>query len=628
MSGIFGFTYRSADQKTAEDAVGGLSYWNRIYGNAASQTRVEDTFALGCHVEHFSDRFAHDEPILSFRGTPAVVDALIYNREELLADLQMEQDSPISDERLLLELIDRRGLQALRQINGDFAGAIFDPGKQEWTLFRDHMGVRPLFYYHDDNKIVFSTDLRGILSAPEVNGAVNGEYLYRYIMGVNYLSPVETEYRHILCVHPGSIARIRMTDGGCEFTQTVYWKVRERKIRLKSDEAYRRRMRELVTDAVHRRCDAIPGLLGAELSGGLDSCLIDILINRYGRKALYYSWCIPPERYPLVEGEDERKVVLDVCRQENITCRFKQLSDFVPYSAELTDHMPPYVNSLSIAAGSRWMKSQGANVVFSGHGGDEGVSHRASPFELLCNLELVPYFRIHWKYMKGRKLRLLRTLHSAYLEARQKIPENLFCIPGEMYDIPVFTDAFNRHMRRNHKIRQTPFRYAPYRYVREGGTRFRLDTAAYLGAYCGVRYLFPFVDYRVMDYAVSIPRRLHVNHKINRLIFREAFGDLMPESLLEIRYKDAPSLRNVDNYDNRTMQFRSGMDDVCKQLDPEIWKDILDFDRLSEFRNNKVRTHDEVAQLNLVSIKLRRCILIQNILNNAGRWRELDEKSV
>lgn len=625
MSGIYGFTYRSTTDSAVENTIGGLAYWNKIYGSAAVQNRILGTSALGCHVEHFSDRFGHDEPVLSYRGTPAVVDALIYNREELLRDLQMDPDSAISDERLLLELIDRKGMKALRQINGDFAGAIFDPGKQEWTLFRDHMGVRPLYYYFDNDKIIFSTDLRGILSAPDVDGAVNGEYLYNFILGINYLTPVETEYRHIRCIHPGSFAHLRMTESKCEFTQTVYWKVRERKIRMRSDDDYRRKMRELVTDAVHRRCDAIPGLLGAELSGGLDSCLIDILINRHGRDALYYSWCVPPERHPLVEGDDERKVVLDVCRQENITCRFKQLEDYVPYSVELTDYMPPFVNSLSMAAGSKWMKPQGVNVVFSGHGGDEGVSHRASPFELLCNFELWAYFKIHWHYLKGKKLRVLRALRSAYQEAKMKIPANMFYASEECYDLPLFTKEFNQHMYRDHRVRATPFRYAPYRYVRQGGSRFRLDTAAYLGAYCGVRYLFPFIDHRVMDFSVSIPRRLHVNHVINRLIIRESFSDLLPDSLKELRYKDAPSLRNSEKPEVRTQQFQNGMSSLLQRLDQDLWKGILDFERLEDFSHREVLSSDDVERLNLVSIKLTRFIMVQNILENAGRWRELDE---
>ncbi|MBQ2919770.1 MAG: hypothetical protein IJE58_01180, partial [Oscillospiraceae bacterium] len=495
MSGIFGFTRR--DDGSLADTMGGLSYWNRIYGRDGTASEQIGSSGLGCHVEHFAERFPYGGPILDHHGSRAVVDALLYNREELLPMVGLSPDSAVSDEELLLLLIDRKGFEVLEQVNGDFAGAIFDPATGDWTLFRDHLGVRPLYVYRDRELFAFSTDVRGIVAVPGVDSSFNAMQLYKYITRLDILSQCNTDFEHVHCIHPGSWCRIHGTADGFELTEHIYWLPRRKKIRLKDDEAYRQELRRLITDAVHRRCDAVPGLLGGELSGGLDSSIIDILVNRYGREAVYYSWSPDPERFPLQPGEDERKVVLDICEQENISCKFLRREERVNTAYTLQQVMPPFTTTLQITYGSSWMKSQGARAVFTGHGGDEGVSHRPSRFEMLYNREVRAYFRLFWDDLKGKKLRGLRTLRAGLLDARQKLKYLRMKPPKEMLYPSVFRREFCDDMIRQLDAKPLMFNTAPHLHVRSGALRPRLDNCAYQGAACGIRYLFPYVDYRV-----------------------------------------------------------------------------------------------------------------------------------
>lgn len=625
MSGIFGFSFRNADQQTIEEALGGLEYWNRIYGRLESATRLMDRSALGCHVEHFSDVFPHGAPILDHHGCPAVIDALLYNRDELLAQLSPCDPTALSDEELLLKLIDEKGFDALARVNGDFAGAIFDIDRMEWTLFRDHLGVRPLYFYRDANLFVFSTDIRGIAAVPGVDDRFNGMYLYKAIVGGNSLSVRDTNFEHIRCILPGSVCRFRITETDVVMKESVYWHIRRKRIRLGSDEEYRRELRRLITDAVNRRCDAISGLLGAELSGGLDSGIIDILINRHGRDAVYYSWSSDPARFPLREGEDERKVIQDICAQENISCKYLHFEERFTFQHMLDHVMPPFVNTVQLSYGSKWMKSQGAQCVFTGHGGDEGVSHRCSRFELLYNGELLSYLKLFWNDTKGRKFRLLRTLYWGFLEARNKWKKLNYDMTERLYP-PFFDKAYCDAMVRDFHFRPLPFAFAPHRYIEQGGTRSRLDNGAYQGANHGVRYLFPYVDHRVMDFAVSIPRRLYINHVTNRLIFREAFDDLMPESLRSMRYKDMASIRTVDMTAKMNRSVKNQVEYMISQLDEETWSGILNIDELRSLAQREL-TRQEAGQVQGILAKMERFVLVQNIQKKAKRWREFDAEN-
>lgn len=627
MSGIFGFTRTDASPQLMEESIGALRYWNQIYGHTASADRLMDGSGIGCHVEHLSDRFPHGAPVLDHHGAPAVVDALLYNRDEILSELQMELGSGISDEELLLALIDRKGYQALEMVNGDFAGAIYDQKASEWTLFRDHMGVRPLFFYNDRDLFVFSTDIRGIVAVPGVDSRFNSMLLYKYITRLDILSTRNTEFEHIRCLQPGSYCRFRMTDAGFRMDEKIYWYPRRRKLRLGSDEVYRQELRRLITDAVHRRCDAVSGLLGGELSGGLDSSIIDILVNRYGREAVYYSWSPDPERFPLREGEDERKVVLDICQQENISCKFLHREERVTNSF-ITEHvMPPYVTTLQITYGSRWMRSKGARAVFTGHGGDEGVSHRGSRFEILYNGELLAYFRLFWKDLQGKRFRLLRTVRAGILDAYERWKKLRTKIPEEMLRPSVFRREFCEAMIRELDDSRFYFSVAPHRYVQNGGSRPRLDNCAYQGAFCGVRYLIPYVDYRVMDFALSIPRRLYVGQMSNRLIFRDTFADIMPESLRNVFYKDLASTRGENHADEVNTSFHHRVEQLLAGLDQERWGDVLDFEGIRALHDIQITDVSEIANWTFLMNKLEIFVRIQNVQENAGRWREFDAEN-
>ena len=625
MSGIFGFTYRNADPETLSDALDGLAYWNRIYGREASDSRLMGQTGIGCHMEHFSCDFPFGGPILNVHGCISVIDALLFNRDELFNMLSMAPGTTISDEELILNLIFQKGFDALSAVNGDFSGAIWDESKQEWTVFRDHMGVRPLFYYKSNELFGFSTDLRALAAVPGLDVCVNESMIHSMMTGTGGMTLCDTEFQHIHCIRPGSICRFRLTKQSVEMTETPYWRINQQKVRFENDEEYRAELRRLVTDAVHRRCNAIPGLLGAELSGGLDSSIIDIILNRHGRQAVYYSWSRDPEKHPL-RDHDERIIIQDICEQENIECRYLRKEDTFGFDYMMEHLFPPYINTPPIGYGFQWIRSQGARAVFSGHGGDEGVSHRASWLELLCHGEILPYFKLCWEETETMNLRLLRTAKISFMVARNKWKQYNRKPSKTDLKPPVFTDAFNERVIKNYKFQPLTFCYLPVRYINEGGTRPRLDNTAFLGALNDVRYLFPYVDHRVIDFAVSIPRRLHVNHSASRLIFRETFDDLMPQTLREVNYKDTPSTRDIDITRQRNNQFHANADGLLARLDPQLWENILDFDGIKQWsQQSRITTKSEQNQLMHMLGCLNKLLLIQNIQLEAKNWRNRNE---
>ena len=628
MSGIYGFTYRVADETVLSDAIGGLEYWSRNYGRQAHDQRFMGLSAIGCHVQHFTERFPYGGPILECDGYIAVIDALLFNRDELLHVLGLDAASLISDEELLFRVIREQGFDSLAYVNGDFAGAIYDPVTRMWTLFRDHNGVRPLYYYLHDGIFAFCSDQRGLAALPGADVSVNEMMLYRRFVSDRNLYLEETDFKWIKCVKRASILHILYTEHGFEKTESCYWRPCQKKIRLSSDDEYRRELRRLVEDAVKRRCDAIDGVLGAELSGGLDSGVIDILISRLGRELLCFSLSQDPSELPLLDGRDERKVVLAICKQERINCRFTNLEDNRAHASK-PEYVPlPHVNTTSIGVGSNFLRSRGARVVFCGHTGDEGVSHRASRFELFWHKEFISYFKLYFQDLEGKTFRLIRSVRAGLIDAMHYFKQ-LRQKPDESFYYPTYLQReFCERMRPQYVHKDFTFQFAPERYVMEGGGRHRFDLTAYHGAFNDTQYLFPYADYRVLDFALSIPRRLYLNREQNRLIFRETFADLMPTELREVDYKQTASKMHSSHDekqpDNEDQIFYRGMARIVSQIDWDQWGLILDRDTIEGMK--PAFTKLESAKQILKVSYIKRCILIQNMQRDSKKWREFDER--
>lgn len=623
MSGIFGFSYDFTDNAKTLHA---LEVWNRDYGNAVFDSQCDDIHGIGAHIEHFSDNIKLLSPILYKDNKEAVFDTLIYNRDELLEELGIAEKQTISDEELLFKFIDSKDFEKLSYVNGDFAGAVYDINEKKWILFRDHLGVRPLYYYTDNDRFAFSTDIRALLSLPNADTSLDENSIYCRMMGYNDLTLCDTDYKNIKCIPPASWVEICQNKEAFCVKAHTYWKLKQKKIKFKTDEEYFEETRRIVTDAVKRRLCAISGTIGAELSGGLDSGVIDILISRLGRAGKFFSWSWSTNDIPMNDGDDERKIINDICKQENITCEFtpkKQTSSEIKETSEI---LPPFINTLNLSEGSAHLKSQGAKVVFTGHGGDEGISHRCSQFELLYNGELSWYLKYYWNSTKGKNLRLLRTLKRSVCNGYRDF--KAFTTPYHnigLISSRYLSDSFKEKMKTKAELQPLYFSYAPEKYIMQGGTRIRLDNVAFQGAKNGIRYMIPFADYRVMDFAVSIPRHMFLKYGENRYVYREAFRGIMPNSLYRVKYKDTASLRGYPMDSSLREYFDNSVKRLQNKLDREFWKEYLNFDAIDNISLPENFTKDDYIRASRSLHQLERCLLIQNARDNAAKWCEEHE---
>src|SRR5262249_12309480 len=145
----------------------------------------------------------------------------IYNHAQLREALEQHGHVYAShtDSETILHLYEERGLDFVNDIEGDFGIAIWDAERERLVLARDRAGVKPLYFYLDNGRFIFGSEIKAILQHPAVTAEVNEEALFHYLTFLTTPAP-QTLFRGIQKIPAGHMLGIER-DGKPKLTQ--YW---------------------------------------------------------------------------------------------------------------------------------------------------------------------------------------------------------------------------------------------------------------------------------------------------------------------------------------------------------------------------------------------------------------------
>jgi asparagine synthase (glutamine-hydrolysing) len=228
----------------------------------------------------------------------------IFNYVELRAELEARghRFSTHTDTEVILHLYEEYGPACLRQLNGQFAIAIWDVQRQELFLARDRLGIRPIFYILHDDRLIFGSEIKSILAYPGVQAAIDPVSLTQVFTFWSSLAP-RTVFQGIQEVPAGhyllattrsgrspdrAIPRLARSGDRPEHVMVErYWGLdfSAEPAGSRSAADYQEEFESLLIDAARIRLRAdVP--VGAYLSGGLDSSLTTAVIRNYSDSRL------------------------------------------------------------------------------------------------------------------------------------------------------------------------------------------------------------------------------------------------------------------------------------------------------------------------------------------------------
>ena len=219
------------------------------------------------------------QPIFSDDRQQAIVfNGEAFNFKERRAELEQAGHSfgTHSDTEVVLQLYLRYGDAFLEKLNGMYGLAIWDERQRRLLLARDRIGIKPLYYYHDHEKLVYGSEIKSILAHPGVRAELEPAHLGLYL---KYgFTPVP--YTLFKGIHKLPPAHLLVTTDR-HFEVRPYWDVSYRDKFTGSAERIAEELYDLLVSSVRYRMIAdVP--LGAFLSGGVDSSSIVHMMRDVG----------------------------------------------------------------------------------------------------------------------------------------------------------------------------------------------------------------------------------------------------------------------------------------------------------------------------------------------------------
>ncbi len=204
----------------------------------------------------------------------------IYNYQDLKPPLLDNGHSFLSDSdtEVLIHLYEENGIDFIHKLNGMFAFSIYDKKKKKLILVRDRIGIKPLYYYIDEMRFIFASEIKAILKCQVINKTLDYTAISQYL-SLGYIPSPRTAFKKIKKLKAGEYLSLDIETG--KFKIETYWDFRPEG-NFDENEACERIM-DLLSDSVRLRLISdVP--LGAFLSGGIDSSLIVAFMAKISNK--------------------------------------------------------------------------------------------------------------------------------------------------------------------------------------------------------------------------------------------------------------------------------------------------------------------------------------------------------
>lgn len=490
-----------------------------------------------------------NQPMYSDDGRLVVVfNGEIYNFQELRVELQKQGHlfHTGTDTEVLLSMYLQKGASCLQSLNGMFAFAIWD--RQEKTLFlaRDRVGKKPLYYYDGGgDRIAFASEIKPLLQLPGICNTIDPTSVVDYLKYL-YIPDPKSIYKNIFKLLPGHCMTIRLGDPP---RIDSYWDVDFSRTACLSIEEAAEELLELLRQSTECRMIAdVP--LGAFLSGGIDSSGIVALMAGAGRGQVKSCSIGFSDRQ-----HDETPYARNVARQfftdhkeyfvrENISDTVKLLPRFFDEPFADSSAVPTYHVSR--------LARQAVTVALAGDGGDENfggyekyttdrienVVRNTVPRSLLKLLQQLPDIAAPLRRLQSLTTGALMSPGPAFCRTNSFVTDNqLQELLSDKVKAAVVGYDSSEHIQKYWDRVQgadhlTAMLYTDIKSYLPGDILVKVDRMSMAHS---LEVRAPLLDYRVMEFAASLPSRLKIKGREKKYILKKTFRGILPDSVLDRR---------------------------------------------------------------------------------------------
>lgn len=273
MCAIAGFNWQ--DKKLAAKMAAAMKHRGPDSGGVWSDKAV----SFGHRRLSILDLSSQGNQPMSYKDKVIVFNGEIYNFAEIKNKLKTlgHKFKSETDTEVVLHAYAQWGVECVKRFNGMWAFCIYDEGEQTLFLSRDRFGIKPLYYFFDNHKFIFASELTAIkevVSKLEINPIAVNFYFYQKYIGGDL-----TIYEHCYKLLPAHNLIYDLKSN--KLQKRKYWDLEKETAKAKKTDVAKRvrQINYVLKDAVEKRLISDVAL-GSFLSGGLDSSLISALVAK------------------------------------------------------------------------------------------------------------------------------------------------------------------------------------------------------------------------------------------------------------------------------------------------------------------------------------------------------------
>ncbi|GAA4898958.1 asparagine synthase (glutamine-hydrolyzing) [Flaviramulus aquimarinus] len=431
-----------------------------------------------------------------------------------------------SDTEVLLIGYKAWGNKVLEKINGMFAFSIYDSTKNKVFSARDRLGVKPFYYYWKNNEFEICSQIRPLLKNKEID-----EEAVSIFLDCMFIPSPFTIVKDVFKLPPGNYMEIDLNSNQLNIKE--YWNLKDVKIKDISYDDAKAELHELLKNAVKIRLQSdVP--IGSFLSGGIDSALVSSIASKISKEPINtFSIGFDDPKY------DESKIAEQYAKiigsnHKTTICSSDDILHLIPKLVEVYDE--PFADSSALP--SLLLNSvtkKHVTVALSGDGGDEsfiGYNHFDS---LIKNKAIIDIPYAIRKVLSNTFLLNLfgknthRVRNALNTKTRNDFIENIFSRKGFLLNKK--RQDYMKHYQGYKKWSNIFLQKAADLNIKlwlENDSNVKVDRASM--AY-SVEVRSPFLDYRVVEYARSLPMSFRYEKGRQKKILRDVLKEYIPEDV-------------------------------------------------------------------------------------------------
>ncbi|PWW25981.1 asparagine synthase (glutamine-hydrolyzing) [Chryseobacterium sp. AG844] len=461
----------------------------------------------------------------------------IYNYQEIREELITNGFTfrTTGDTEVLLRSWECWGEACLNKLNGMFVFGIFDKIKGEFYLVRDRFGVKPLIYTFFNDQLLFSSSIASV--AKQINPEIDLEYCSSGIR-FGFFEGYEdrTPFKNVKYLLPGSLMKCTLDEKLKIETKTWYSleeqvaKKRKELESLSSDELISQGKALLENSTKIRLRSDVP--LAISLSGGVDSSSIAAITSKGIDHLMAFSYGAPD--HPKSEGP----IINKFAKDKNINVEYIHHSYTAQEMGNIYDQTmeaqeSPFLGLSIIAQHEvyKQVKERNIKVLLGGQGGDEIFAGYRKFFvvalkKAIEKKEILPglqYFHslALMLIFETKQIKTYWNEKNRYLKTTGKDTSFLDCLPEISLNLFENTSLSNRQISDIQKYSIPSL----LRYEDRNSMYFSIESR------------LPFMDYRLVEFALALPDLLKIKHGYGKWILREMMKKDVPGYILKNRLK-------------------------------------------------------------------------------------------